>query len=370
MPLKSFLYETQLKLRQGLIAKSFKRGKCTDLDASTFEPRQVLFVLAGLIGDSVMSLPAIIEARRIWPEARITVLGKKHNRELTAASTFFDEFYECNADPFSLRKSGEIKKLERWLKEQRFDAAFILLGDQYAHLLARAGIPIRVGVKGTTLENCLTHTYDIGSPRTWGTDEKLNSLRCLGYSVVAIPPALSVSEEARQTGREKLVELGLDESRNFAVLHPFGSSRRQWWKLENVGTLAAKLKEQHNLQTVLIGGDETVSQVATSAAIIDTTGQLSLPELLAVIDESKIVITTDSGPFHIAGALGKRTVGLFRSRRPEHAKQYKTADVVFGENDICMRACSWDRCESEPCRQMQDVSVDAAIIAVEACLPE
>ena len=367
MPLKSFLYETQLKLRQRMTARSFKGVKAADFGAQAFEPRTILFVLAGLIGDSVMSLPAIIEARTIWPNAHITVLGKKHNRELISACTFFDEFYECNVDPFSLRKSGEIKKLESWLLEQDFDAAFILLGDQFAHLLARAGIPIRVGVTGTELENCLTHTYDIGSARAWGSNERLNALRCLGYSVEQVPPELSVDDEARRTGRAKLVSLGLNESRDYAVLHPFGSSRRQWWKIADVGALAAKLKE-NDIQTVLIGGSETVSQISNHAPVIDSTGHLTLPELLAVIDGSKLVITTDSGPFHIAGALGKHIVGLFRSRRPEHAKQYGTASVLFGENDRCMQACKWDSCETEPCRQMEEVTVEGVTESIEMFL--
>lgn len=350
-----------------MIARSCKKSDSTIADLGQFQPSAVLFVLAGLIGDSVMSLPAIIEARRIWPNARITVLGKKHNRELIAACTFFDEFYECNADPFSLRKSGEIKKLESWLTEQGFDAAFVLLGDQFAHLLAGAGIPVRVGVDGTVLENCLTHTYEIGSPQAWGSNERLNALRCLGYSVEKALPELSVDDEARRTGREKLAALGLDESRDYVVLHPFGSSRRQWWRLDDVGELAARLEER-DFQTVLIGGSETVSQISKDTDVIDSTGQLTLPELLAVIDGSKLVITTDSGPFHISGALGKPIVGLFRSRRPEHAKQYGTASVLFGENEQCMQACKWDSCETEPCRQMEDITIEGVAESIEVFL--
>lgn len=368
MNLKSLLYTLQLRARQRLIGKRYaSASEKIAIEPGIYQPRKLLFVLAGLIGDSVMSLSAIIEARRIWPNAHITVLGKKHNRELIQACSFFDEFYECNADPFSLRKSGEIKKLERWLSEQGFNAAFILLGDQFAHLLAGAGIPVRVGVNGTVLENCLTHTYDIGSPRAWGSNERLNALRCLGYSVEKPAPELSVDDEARRTGREKLAALGLDESGDYAVLHPFGSSRRQWWKIDDVGALAAKL-EECDLQTVVIGGSETVSQISKDAAVIDSTGQLTLPELLAVIDGSKLVITTDSGPFHIAGALGKHIVGLFRSRRPEHAKQYGTASVLFGENERCMQACKWDSCEGEPCRQMENITVEGVAESIELFL--
>ncbi len=368
MNLKSQLYTLQLRTRQRLIGKRYaSASEKIAIEPGVYQPRKLLFVLAGLIGDSVMSLPAIIEARRIWPNAHIAVLGKKHNRELIQACSFFDEFYECNADPFSLRRSVEIKKLESWLSEQGFDAAFILLGDQFAHLLARAGISVRVGVAGTALENCLTHTYEIGSPRAWGSNERLNALRCLGYSVGQAEPELSVDDKARRKGREKLAALGLDESRDYAVLHPFGSTRRQWWKVRAVGALAAKLEER-DLQTVLIGGSETVFQISKEVTVIDSTGQLTLPELLAVIDGSKLVITTDSGPFHIAGALGKPILGLFRSRRPEHAKQYRTASVLFGENELCMQACKWDSCETEPCKQMEDITIEDVAESIELFL--
>jgi ADP-heptose:LPS heptosyltransferase len=362
MNLKTRLYTLQLKVRQWLIAKSQRSATIFNesIEPSDHQPTKMLFVLAGLIGDSVMSLPVITEARRFWPRARIAVLGKKHNRELIAACSFYDEFYEFNADPFSLRKSGETKKLEAWLSEQDFDAAFILLGDQFAHLLARAGIPVRVGVTGTPLENCLTHTYEIGSPRSWGPDERLNALRCLGYQPEAVSPSLAVNEDVRRSGRAKLLALGLDESMDYAVLHPFGSSRRQWWKFDEIGNLATKLKAGQSLQAVLVGAGEAADiQEAKNPDIISTLGQLTLPELLAVIDEARLVITTDSGPFHIAGALRKPIVGLFRDRRPEHAGRYSKTEIVFGEDPECAKSCDWERCADDPCRQMMNISVEA-----------
>ena len=351
MSLKDKLYAAQLSLRQRSAARSIKPAAAPVVDPATFAPVKVLFVLAGLIGDSVMSIATLQAARGLWPNARISVMGKRHNRELIEACGFFDEFYECNADPFSLRRSSEIEKLNLWLKDEGFNAAFILLGDQFAHLLARAGIPVRVGVKGTRLESCLTHSYDIGSPRAWGVNERLGALRCLGYDIVNALPKLCVEIETRDATRSKLKELGLRNGENYIVLHPFGSTRRQWWSLERAIQLAEVTK---NAATVVVGGEATALQERreVESRIINATGQLTLPELIALIDGSMLVVTTDSGPYHIAGALGKPIVGLFRSRRPEHAKQYPTSAVVFGKNEECMKSCEWDLCRAEPCRQM------------------
>jgi ADP-heptose:LPS heptosyltransferase len=289
---------------------------------------------------------------------------------LTAACGCFDEFYEFNADPFSLRKAAETRKLEEWLGEQGFDAALILLGDQFAGLLAKAGIPVRVGVRGTALENCLTHTYDIGSPRTWGANERLNAVRSLGYNVDNAVPRLTPDLSLRPELERKLKKLGLASGERYLVLHPFGSSKRQWWELDKIPAFAAEIGEKFDLRVVLAGGDKvTLSDPGDSKdAIVNTTGILSLAELLLLIDGSALVVTTDSGPFHIAGALATPAVGLFRSRRPEHSRQYPTATVVFGRDDGCMNACEWDKCRLDPCRQMTEIAVDDVVEAVGARL--
>ncbi len=351
---RALIYKSQYELRQRVEAlRSFRSG--TVSLAGT--PKQVLFVLSGLLGDSVMSLPAIAAARGLWPEARITVLGKTHNRELLRADPNLDEFYVCDADPFSLRRSAEIARLRSWLAEQRFDVAIILLGDQFAHLLARAGIPVRVGVKDTILEPCLTHAYEIGSPREWGTRERLNCLRVLGAEVTDRVPKLYVDAEAADTAASKLSERGLSPGERYAAFHPFGSTSRQWWPMENVPEFLRLAESQTGMRVVLLGGKETQAAETGTDGMIDTRGRLTIPELLAVIDGSEVVVTTDSGPFHIAGALGKQIIGLFRNRRPEHATAYPTARAVLGMNEKCNTECDWDKCAADPCRQMRAIPV-------------
>jgi ADP-heptose:LPS heptosyltransferase len=76
------------------------------------------------------------------------------------------------------------------------------------------------------------------------------------------------------------------------------------------------------------------------------------------------VVSTDSGPYHVAGALGRPLVGLFRHRRPEHADKYAQARVVFGGYQACASECEWDRCAVAECRQMSRISADEVARAV------
>lgn len=388
------IYEWQYRARlwaAGRLCRLRGGATATDLPPS---PSRVLVVMAGLIGDTVMSTPLIIEARRLWPAAHITLLGRRHNCELLAACPLIDARYEAPAIPFSLRKRRELARLDAWLHAQNFDVALIALGDQFAAALARARIPVRVGVSGHALEPCLTHTYAIGSPREWGPHERLNALRSLGCEVCDAAPRLWVADEARDGARARLAELGLVPGVPYAVAHPFGSTPRQWWPVGRVEELAADLRREHGLKTILVGGPETrgaldatrgdvddsrgafdqargggeESAVSAEESLIDATGAFDIPQLLAVIEQAVVVVTTDSGPFHIAGALGRPLVGLFRARRPEHAGHYHGSRVLLGRDERCTKECAWDRCRAEPCRQMDALGAGEAAGAVREIL--
>jgi heptosyltransferase I len=311
--------------------------------------------MAGLIGDSVMSIPVIIQARNLWPRARITLLGQSHNCELLSACPMLDELYRTPHIPFALRHREELRFLRNWLLSQRFDMAIILLGNQFALLLAETGIPIRVGIKGDYLEACLTHAYDAATPRTWGPTHRLNALRVLGYDVPDILPKLWILDSARKTSKEKLHALNIKMDHPYIVIHPFGRQEHQWWPIERVHDLANAVEYNYKMKSVLIGNPKTKLNSSTNTIVsaIDATGAFSLQELLSVIEKAKLVVSTDSGPFHIAGALGRPLIGLFRSIRPEHAQRYPSAKVVFGENKSCNERCRWDYCKSIPCRQLK-----------------
>ena len=370
MSLISKLYGWQYILRQQYANRKYKSQ--TEYNNSSREavvnPEKVLIICAGLIGDSVMSSPVFIRARQIWQSAEITILGQKHNLDLFAGCPEINKFYETPVIPFSLRERKKEKYLLDWLKSQKFDVAISLLGGQFGEILAEAKIPIRAcGNLHTHLPNCFTHLYNLATPRTWGANEQLNSLRCLGFEVDYISPKLWLVESARQLAEDKLKILGLGKNEKYVVIHPFGSTKRQWWGIEKVEKLAKHLLDKYDLQTILIGGKETAQYVpiTTSQKMINSVGQLTLPELLSVIDESVLVISTDSGPFHIAGALEKPLIGLFRSSRPEHANSYSTAKVVFGENKTCQKLCSWNYCRSNPCEQLLSLEGTSVIEFIE-----
>ncbi len=356
----SSLYAWQHQTRQWLAGRLHRlRRPGASRPAAVRDPDHVLLIMVGLVGDTVMSTPLLVETRRLWPRARIVVLGQRHTREMLSACPLIDACIEAPADPFSLRGRRRVAALRRRLKGGQFDLAIIALGDQFAKLLSEAGIPVRVGVGGHPLSPFLTHTYEIGGPHASGPWERLNALRSLGFAVRQCRPRLWVSDAARQAARRKLGDLGLPHDARYAAVHPFGSTPSKWWPLERVESLARSLKLEHGLTAVLVGGPEMQGRLPKSArpSAIDATGAFDLQQLLGALRGASLVISTDSGPFHLAGALGRPLVGLFRARWPAHAHRYPHAQVLFGNDPGCESRCSWDGCRIVPCRQMAALAV-------------
>ena len=313
-----------------------------------------------------MCTPVIAAARQTWPDASLTLLGQRHNCELLRDAPELDDFVETPL-PFT-RRRDELRRTRALLAQRGFDVALLILGDQFARMMADANIPVRVGVRGHVLAPCLTHFYDIGSPRTWGPNERLGALRALGIDPPPIAPALTASEATRANAAAALARAGLPSGESYAVVHPFGSTHRQWWPSERVDDVRRHVDRKFGLRTVIVGGPETREAVPASlkAHAIDATGKLSISELVGVLAGAALVVSTDSGPYHIAGALGRPLVGLFRARRPEHADKYSTARVVFGQYASCAAECEWDRCAAPRCRQMQRIDSDDVVTAVDA----
>lgn len=362
---KSRFYQWQYRAREHSIVAVCLLGKKPPLPETVlFPPTNVAFVLVGMLGDTVMCLPVLETARELWPRARICAVVTPRIREMLSGVSYIDEFLIGTGDPLSVRGREQARQTEDRLREEQFDAGILLGGDQYAPLLYRAGIPIRVGPAPCVYEPLLTHTYVVGEGRTWGPNERLGALRALGVKTVARIPRLNTTAQSHlefQRWREAHGERAQD---GFVVIHPFGSTPRQRWPLDRVPRLAEQIFRLTGLRSLLVGGPEfrnALESPADTPSLIDSVGALSIPELLAAIESASLVVTTDSGPFHMAGALGKPIVGLFRGSRPEHAGRYPRARILLGRDGACEKLCQWNRCQAEPCRQLNALSVEEVL---------
>lgn len=367
-------YSWQHRLRQRIVGERHRRREKAPPDSIPPDPARLLIVLDALLGDAVMCTPILAESRRLWPTARITLLCNEYNAGLFTACPLVDQIKISDVDPFTLFRRSAVVKVRDWMRLQRFDMGLIVSGNTWAPMMADMGIPIRVGVKGCPLEPCLTHSYDVGSPSAWGPPEVMGALRSLGRKSAGGRPQLWVDATARTSAQAILKELGTATEAGYVVLHPFGSELRQRWPAEGLESLSARLRQELGLAVVLIGTrSQGIPPAARNSAFIDARGRFTLGQLVAVVAGARLVISTDSGPFHMAGALGRPLLGLFRARRPEHARRYEYSTVLMHDHPDCRTQCEWDACARNPCRQMELIGVDeiskaAQVVLVKAAM--
>jgi ADP-heptose:LPS heptosyltransferase len=123
---------------------------------------------------------------------------------------------------------------------------------------------------------------------------------------------------------------------------------------------------------MLVGGaqDRSASEQAAALAVTELgnlTGELSIQETCALMEHAALVITTDSGPLHLAGARKRPAVGLFRAIRPEYGSLYPSVvPVLWDGGETCLEGCSWDSwhgCRTTPCRQLVGIPVEKIVAA-------
>lgn len=333
------------------------------------EVRRLLVVCTGLIGDTIMNLPALCAARALFPAAELVGLVNPAGRTILTMARCLDRYVVCDGAPLRLQPAArrDGRRLEAEVRSGAFDVGVVFLGDDYAPMLTRAGIPHRVFVADDTYGRLATATYDI-DPRTWGPAERLGAWRALGLEPGRPEVKLSASAEAR-TALSAHVDRPAGRGR--IVLHPFGSSQDQWWPSHQVHEFVHHVEARLGLECLVIGAGRAAAEAFPRAdgpfRLID---RLNLEQLVALLETSSLVVSTDSGPLHLAGALGRPGVGLFRASRPEHALRYPSIRPIVGRGlEECQKRCAWDRCAYSPCRQMSTIEPLTVINEAAALIP-
>lgn len=203
-------------------------------------------------------------------------------------------------------------------------------------------------------------------------DSYLTFLRELDLEVEDGLPQLDISAEANDSILEKLAKWGISPEERIIALNTGGTWPTKRWPIEGFAELADRLNNDYG-RVVFLGSktdltrvDEIISQMHTTP--VKATGKTSLKELAALLKLCKLVISNDSGPVHVAAAVGTPTITIFgpsddRKYRPLGGKH----QIVT--TDIDCRPCGEKECPLGHHKCMKDIGVDdiTNVIQVMGC---
>lgn len=279
------------------------------------------------IGDAIISLPALETLRARYPSAEIILVAKPWVSELYMYNPASSRQIVYNSNEEHGGFSG-FNKLVQTLRGENFDAAILFQNAFHAAWMAwRAGIPTRIGYGRDGRSGLLTHAVE-PPPRTAYGHEAYYYLQLLFRAgLIAKPEPWNPLEKARLTvtaaektwATNRLYSLGLGGRRFLAGLNPgasYGPAKR--WPAERFAALGDRLIGALNAD-VLIFGSSAERPLAESVAMAMkhtptiVAGDTTLRQFLALLGQCQLVVTNDSGPMHLAAALGLPVVSIFGS---------------------------------------------------------
>ncbi|MGH9872561.1 MAG: lipopolysaccharide heptosyltransferase II [Pyrinomonadaceae bacterium] len=313
------------------------------------------------VGDAVMTIPALRQLRRLFPKAQITLATRSWAEGLFADADFLDDLQVHEGS--GLR--SVVQQVRQWRK-RNFDLAILLPNSLETALVASlARVPLRIGYATDGRQALLTHPLALPEWRE-SKHEVFYYLKIVAelewlinqqQTFLDMQPdgSLEVNEARKSVARDFLRARGVDEGKPLVALCPGSiNSRAKRWPTERYAELADRLIDESGAQVLLIGSSaeaevslEVSRQMRNQPLML--TGQTDLAELVATLSLVDLLVTNDTGPAHIASALGRPTLVIFGPTNPLTTRPFSPFGEIVREPPDCapcmLRDCPIDhRC--------------------------
>lgn len=280
--------------------------------------KKILVTRTDRLGDLVLSTPVFEALRHHFPEAHLACLTFVENRPVVEGNPFLDEviLYDKKG---SERGWWGNWRFARWLAGKRFDVAIHLHPTNRMHVVSwLAGIPARIGYRRKSAWT-LTHTLEDrkGEGLKHESEYNFDLLKFLGVETPQkIQTHFPLKEKDKISLSLYLKNIGFQKANPYVVLNPSASCPSKIWPLDRFSRLADRLRQQYAVQVVLIGSLKDKSLAAqvkkgVSFPVFDLSGKLSLGMLGWLLKEARLLISNDSGPVHVAQAVGTPVLSIF-----------------------------------------------------------
>lgn len=324
-----------------------------------------LIVRLGALGDILHALPVAAALRRARPDAAIDWIVDRRHRALVDMCPLVDEVVAV--DGRRLRGNDGWLAARRRLRGARYDAALDVQGLLKSGVVARAsGAREVVGFDTLHLRERaarLFYTRQAFAPRgPHVIDRNLTVVEALDFDIddrreiVLEPPPASpaVGEFAR--GRAS----------GFALLNAGGNWPNKRWPAERFGAVAGRVRERTGLHSLVLWGpgDERLAAtvVASSVGAAALAPETTLADVMHLARAASVVVSGDTGPLHLAAAVGAPCVGIYGPTDPARNGPWSPYDISLSRHAIC--ECSHQRRCRAPRWCLDDLGVEEVVEAV------
>ncbi|PYN87668.1 MAG: lipopolysaccharide heptosyltransferase I [Candidatus Rokuibacteriota bacterium] len=331
----------------------------------------IALVKLSSIGDVVHALPVAAALHAAFPQARLAWIVERREAAVLRGNPALSEIVPVDTRgwrraraPLAVAETtGALVALGRHLRAARLDVAIDLQGLVKSGVITAAtGAPLRIGFTAAHCRerlNVLFTNRRVAPPPAARhvVDRYLSLVEPLGVRARAVEFALPTGTAEERRLDEFLMGAGLKPRDRLVVLNPGAGRPDKRWPIESFRALTRRLADEAGAAVLVIWGP---NELADARAIVDheppgraiLAPPTNLDELLAVLRRASVIVAADTGPLHLAAALGTRCVGLYGPTAAERNGPYGRGH----------------RALQSPDRTMASLGVDAVLRAVSELL--
>ena len=346
----------------------------------SLSPTSILLLRLDHMGDVLMATPAIIVLKEKFPLAQITVGVKEANRSLISLHGIVDRVVGLDA-PWVVKSESKMQQWEAFLKKikelrkEKFDLAIDFKGDlRNIFFLALTGSKDRIsyGIRGGGF--LLTKKVKYASGIRHEIDRNLDIVRLIAGKAEREVPQYNVVPEKEAKIEKSFSELFSEKGRLIGI-HPGANSCSKAWPVSCFAKLADKIEQGGQAKVIIFCGPNEKeslismrSSLSSNPLILDN---LSIEDLAAFFKKLDLFVGNDSGPFHLAEAVGTKVITIFGGTYPEivgpiskdsEVIKSKKRFCVHGRQIPCRKPGEKERCKNAEC--LKEISVDQVYEAV------
>ena len=314
-------------------------------------PQRILIIKPSSLGDVTHALPVLRLVRRKWPAAHISWLVAPFCAGLLQGNPDLNEIILFDRRHYgsawkSWRAGLDLLRLHRDLRGRQFDLVIDLQGLFRSGWLSRiTGAAVRIGFENARELAPLfyTHRVPVPSLEVHAVDRYLSVAAALGCPTGPAEFSFPHTDEDR-----RCIDSLIPPGQRYAVLMPGANWETKRWPVENFAALVQPLRDRFGLASVLSGGADVTELARRVPEALSLAGKTSLRQLVALLERADLVIANDSGPMHIAAALGRPLVTIFGPTNPVRTGPYGRPDSVV-RIDIECSPCYSRKCSHTSC---------------------
>jgi heptosyltransferase-2 len=335
---------------------------------------KILVMRYRFIGDTVLTVPFLRNLRLAYPEARIDLMLEPFSGQVLAGCPYVDriipfEFRTIHKYSASSQRGKLAGYLHYWnlLRDEGYDAAFALKRSLSSALLIRAaGIPRRIGFATEGRTFLLTDPVPYRQDRH-EVENFLDCLRVLDIQVHSSALELWPSAENDAKADELFSAAGWGRDDLKIIIHAAASLPAKQWPLDRFAAVMKVLKELHGAHFIYTGAPaDTIlyREIEQRGPFhgMNLCGTMGLHANLSIYRAAHLFFGVDSGPMHMAAAVGVPVVALFGPTDERKWGPWGDGHTVITRRVSCY-PCKPHKCPDNEC--MKKISVEEALEAVE-----